>query len=111
MSDRIKRTLTDEDHFVEGFRNRWTTEVLENCHCALWTLSKTYYDYCDVDAIPISVEDFRTKVSHFANLTQAERTQERKYIADGLYHAEGVDIPCPVCGVHLPEEAIDVSNQ
>ena len=111
MNQRITHELTDSDHFVEGYRSNGMTEILENCHCALWTLWKQDYDFCEDTDIPVSVDTFRSKVDAFTAMTQAERTQSRKYVADGLYAAEGVDIPCPVCGFHQPEEAIDVSNQ
>ena len=103
---------SDSDHFIEARRLSFKTDVLENCHCGLWVLWEQHYNFChEADDIPVSVDTFREKTNAFQSMTQAERTESRQYITDGLYEAEGVDFPCLVCGFHQPEEAIEISNQ
>lgn len=104
MAMTIKHELTDSNHFIEGRRLRIGTDVLENCHCALWVLQETAYDFCEESDIPVSTTDFYAQVNRFKSMTQAERTAARKYVADGLYDDEGVDFPCRVCGYQVEDE-------
>ncbi len=106
MSITIKHELTDSNHFVEGRRLRIGTDVLENCHCGLWVLDEIEYDFCEEADIPVAIGDFAEQVNRFAKMTQAERTEARKYVADGLYDDQGVEFPCRVCGFQQEQEAI-----
>ena len=47
MKHVITHELTDSDHFIEAQRLSFKTDVLENCHCALWVLWQQDYDFCE----------------------------------------------------------------
>ena len=96
--------LTDNRHYVESRRLQWISDILEQCHCALWVLWEQKYEYCDVSEIPVSVKRLSGKLVAFSKMTQSERNAHRKYVADGLYDADGVDHPCPVCGFQAEQQ-------
>ena len=106
----ITHELTDSDHFIEARRLPFVTDVMENCHCALWVLWKQDYDFCHDEAdIPVSTDTFREKADAFQSMTQSERTKARLFVADGLYEDTGVDFPCCVCGFQAEEQNEEIA--
>lgn len=91
-------------HFLTSRRLEWVSDISENCQCALWHLWGIKYPFGKPEDIPITPEELDVKLQAFAEMSQEERTSHRKYVADGLYHADGVDYPCPVCGYQVEEE-------
>ena len=101
MDDKIELGEKPGYHFLYARRLEWTSDISENCQCALWTLWEKGYEHKRAKDIPITKEEIRTQLNKFANMTQEERNDARLYIADGLYEKEGVEIPCPVCGFQV----------
>ena len=100
----MKRNLTDSNHFLESRRLRFQSDILEQCHCALWVIWEQDYEFCDEADIPVSQSELDSKFNALLEMPQCERTKHRQYIADGCYGAEGVDKPCSVCGYHEPDD-------
>ena len=90
-------------HFLTARRLPWTSDISENCQCALWALWDEGYEFCDPKDIPISQKTIDKKLKEFTEMTQEERTEHRGIILDGLYHEDGVDHPCPVCGYQVED--------
>ena len=101
---RIELGKKECEHFLKSRRLQWTSDIDENCQCALWSLWSTSYKFCEPEEIPVSSEELQAKLEEFANMTQEERNEARLQIVDGLYCEEGVDIPCPICGFQVEEE-------
>ena len=93
-------------HFLTARRLEWISDISENCQCALWDLWSESYKFCDPKDIPISQEAIDKKLKEFVEMTQEERTKHRGVILDGLYHSDGVDHPCPVCGFQIERDEI-----